>query len=207
MPEVQQHGFMFEKWIKNTFFEGYQNNYSYKWDIAKEANFNFGNLPISIKTAKWGSSINMGDAIRQYSIDEDFILIVGFWKQENNFKIFVNVTSTIITKGLWKKLWEPLKLEEIEKLDKLIKDYKVDCFTVRDSAKNLKKSKPYCESLITLNPKIDSKSQRRLQCSIKFDLFFDKISKKELKKIIENSLLWGIEVPKTWESSRRTFNR
>ena len=33
MTEVQNHGFIFEDWVKNTFFNGYKGGYSDKWDV------------------------------------------------------------------------------------------------------------------------------------------------------------------------------
>ena len=50
-------------------------------------------LPVSIKTCKYGSSIGFGDALRQFENEEDFLLIVGFWKQAGAFKNFVAVEA------------------------------------------------------------------------------------------------------------------
>ncbi len=207
MPEVQSHGFYFEKWVRDTFFNGYETKYSSKWDIDKEANIKYGKLPVSIKTAKYGSPIGLGDAIRQISIDEDFILIAGFWKQEGNLKRIVNVTSTEITKSLWKALWTPLTLKDIIKLDKLIKCYDIHYSKIRKDAQILKSTSPYCDCLITLNPKIDSKNQRRLQCSIGFNLHFNKIATESEMVEQPNPTLWNTPVPKSWESGIRKFNK
>ena len=206
MAEVQSHGFHFEKWIKDTFFEGYiSSSYTDKWDIPKHQNKNYGNLPISIKTSKYGSPIGLGDAIRQFSIDEDFILIVGYWEQEGKNKKLVNVSACEIQIDTWRKLWDPIKYDDISKLDQLIKSYDQSYLKIRKDAKALKAKSPYKDCNITLNPKIDSKSQRRLQCSIGFKLYFDKISTQTNSDKLENPVLWGKEVPKPWESKSRTF--
>lgn len=207
MAEVQTYGFVFEKWVRDTFFEEYKTTYSAKWDIAKEANKKYGNLPISIKTAKYGSSIGLGDAIRQISIDEEFILLVGFWKQEGDFKRIVNVSATEINLTLWKSLWKPLTLKEISILDKLIKSYDIHYSEIRKLAKGMKTNKPYCDCSITLNPKIDSKIQRRLQCSIGFKLYFNTIAVGVSSEAQERPKLWGVEVPEPFESGSRIFNR
>lgn len=207
MTEVQSHGFVFEKWVRDTFFEEYSTVYSAMWDIAKEANKKFGNLPISIKTAKYESSIGLGDAIRQISINEKFIFIVGFWQQEENFKRIVNVTATQINIPLWKSLWKPLKLKDIQALDKLIKSYDVHYSDIRKQAQLLKSSQPYCDCSITLNPKIDSKTQRRLQCSIGFNLHFDRVAIGDSREAQKRPTLWGVEVPEPWESGSRKFNK
>lgn len=207
MTEVQRHGFIFEDWVKDTFFDGYRGGYSDKWDVPKEFNKKYCGLPVSIKTAKYGSTIGLGDACRQFDTKESFLMIVGFWKQEGKHKRIVNVTAVIIEKELWKKLWEPTTLADLIKLDSLIKDTNLHYTKVRKMAQDLKKQKPYSLSEITLNPKIDSKTQRRLQCGIKFSLYFNKIADENSSEINKNPTLWKIEVPKPWESGSRIFNK
>ncbi len=70
MVEVQYHGFTFEKWVRNTFFDKYEGNYMQKWDIPPENNTQksipsvYRNIPVSVKTAKYGrrSDLEMSDA-------------------------------------------------------------------------------------------------------------------------------------------------
>ena len=87
MVEVQFHGFSFEHWARNTFFGKYLGNYMQKWDIPASENkepevpIEWRDFPVSIKTAKWGSPIGLGDAIRQRKINESFVMIAGFWRQ------------------------------------------------------------------------------------------------------------------------------
>lgn len=208
MAEVQSHGFLFEKWIKDTFFNGYKSSsYTDKWDIPKCINKNFGNLPVSIKTSKYGSPIGLGDAIRQISIDEDFILIVGYWEQVGKNKKLVNVSACEMQLDTWKILWDPIKYDDVLKLDKLIKSYTQSYLKIRKDAKVLKAKSPYKDSKIILNPKIDSKSQRRLQCSIGFKLYFNTIATQYKIDKSEKPILWDMEVPKPWKSESRTFNR
>lgn len=104
MAEVQLHGFDFENWIKKTFFAEFSISYSSKWDVPAEFNTleiipnEFRNLPVSVKTCKNRSPIGFGDALRQFGINEDFLLIVGFWEQENDNKNFVSVEAVKVTK-------------------------------------------------------------------------------------------------------------
>ena len=71
MVEVQAHGFTFEKWVRDTFFDGYSGSYMQKWDIPPDANTHasvptaFRSIPVSIKTAKLGSPIGLGDVLRE----------------------------------------------------------------------------------------------------------------------------------------------
>ncbi|HOE63397.1 MAG TPA: hypothetical protein PKW18_08390 [Candidatus Sumerlaeota bacterium] len=209
MPEVQKHGFAFQEWIKTEFFENFQSNYSDKWDIPKEYNHNhkipqeYWRLPVSIKTAKNKSPIGFGDAIRQYDIDSDFILIVGFWKQIGGDKYFVSVEAKKIKASFWKSLWVPLKRDELLYLDTTIKDTSKHYFDVRKEAQEIKRSFP--PTKITLNPKIDSKKQRRLQCSLLFNIFWEDIIQKNAYENLDTSF-WGMKVPNPFKSPPRTFN-
>lgn len=119
MAEVQRHGFDFENWVKETFFGEFAANYTQKWDVPSKANNlkiipkEFRNLPVSIKTCKFGSPIGFGDALRQFKNDEDFLLIVGFWKQSGSYKNFVAVEGVKITADIWKNLFQPLDLQDL----------------------------------------------------------------------------------------------
>lgn len=207
MAEVQSHGFIFENWVKDTFFDSYRGGYSDKWDIPAKFNKKFGNLNVSIKTAKYGSTIGLGDALRQFDINDDFLIIVGFWKQNGKYKKIVNVSSVVVNSKVWRKLWQPVNFTELIKLDRLIKNTSLHYTVVRKMAQDLKKINPYSLCKITLNPKIDSKTQRRLQCGIKFHLYFEKIAIKHSSKIVENPSLFDITVPEPWESNSRKFNK
>lgn len=179
--ERQKHGLKFEDWVKKTFFDIY---YTSEWDIPEELNPNKRGGPISIKTAKWKGSVYFGDAIRQFDIKTDFTLIVGFWIKISGKKKIVKITESIISKSAWKKFWGSISKEDLLKLDKCIKNRSKDYRIVRIEAQELKKTLNTKSSIITLNPKIDSKNQRRLQCSIPFKKFFEYIVKEP--KPIEN---------------------
>ena len=43
--------------------------------------------------------------MRQFYIDEPFILIIGYWQQENAEKRFVNIVAPAITPEAMKTLW------------------------------------------------------------------------------------------------------
>lgn len=177
MAEVQLHGFDFENWIKKTFFDEFSVPFPYsnKWDIPTEFNTlqivpkEFRNLPVSVKTCKNLSPIGFGDALRQFEIDEDFLLIVGFWEQSDGNKNFVAVEAVKVTVEDWKNLFEPLTEKDIKLLDSTIKNRETHYSEVRKLAKEIKKS--FAKTKIVLNPKIDSKIQRRLQCSLPFKTF------------------------------------
>ena len=211
MAEVQRHGFDFENWVKTTFFTQNQFNYTEKWDIP--AQFNISNavpghlrgLPVSIKTCKNGGQVGFGDALRQYRNTEDFLLIVGFWTQAGAYKNFVAVEGVKVTVEAWRNLFLPLVEDDIQKLDSLIKNRELHYSEVRQRAQEIKKLESYAQTKIVLNPKIDSKIQRRLQCSLPFSIFWNDFAKKSPYINIDCEL-FGYKVPNPFLSSARTFN-
>lgn len=210
MAEVQRHGFDFENWVKETVFADFKANYTQKWDIPKEANSldiipkDLRNLPVSIKTCKFGSPIGFGDAIRQFKNDEDFLLIVGFWKQSGDHKNFVATEGVKIIASEWQKLFLPLTSPDLALLDSTIKNFELHYSEVRKRAKEIKNLDKFKQTKIVLNPKIDSKVQRRLQCSLPFSTFWKDFVGKESYQNIDCEL-FGEKVPNPFLSSQRTF--
>lgn len=208
MPEVQLHGFDFENWVKKTFFADFAVSYSSKWDVPAEFNRlevvpqEFRHLPVSIKTCKNRCPIGFGDALRQFSINEDFLLIVGFWEQSGANKNFVAVEAAKILVQDWESLFSPLTEKDIILLDATIKNRANNYRDVRKSAQEIKKSFPPIK--IVLNPKIDSKTQRRLQCGVPSNVFWKEFAKKEPYRNIECSL-FGKRVPNPFVSGTRVF--
>ena len=71
--EEQAHGLVFERWLRETFFGGYNpKGYTQKWDIPAEANKDHGEIPVNPKVAKYGMPVGMGDALRQFEIKNRF---------------------------------------------------------------------------------------------------------------------------------------
>ena len=92
--EVQQHGLVFEAWVHDTFFDGYQPpGYTQKWDIPSAANKHHGGIPVNAKAAKDHTPVDLGDALRQFDIAEPFILVIGYWRQDEAKKRFVNIIA------------------------------------------------------------------------------------------------------------------
>lgn len=206
--EVQQHGVVFEEWIRHTFFDDYKPfSYTQKWDIPASANLRYGGVPVNPKATKYGTPVGLGDALRQYQVAEPFMFIIGYWEQETpETKRFVKVISPTVTVAMWRRLWEPVTLEDIQRLDALVKNKELPHGEVQRLAQEMKSRPPFSQSQITLNPKIDSKGQRRLQCSLNFDKVFqflvpdiDPAPEKEPK-------LFGVSVPNPFLSSPRHFS-
>lgn len=193
--ERQSHGFIFQDWIVGRFLDM---AYTAEWDIPKKIN-TFSNKNISIKTAKWKTSVGLGDAIHQFKINEDFEMLVAFYIEEEDKKSIINMQLVEIPKEKWRELWGNMTQEKINKLVGLIKNpkgkdisgKKLDDF--RAEVQELKKelTKDYTGSF-SLHPKIDSKKQRRLQCSLSFEKLFREF--KLDKKIMKKYELWGDEI-------------
>lgn len=191
--EVQRHGLVFETWIRDTFFDGYvPPAYTQKWDIPAEANLRHGGVPVNPKAAKYRTPVDLGDALRQYDIAEPFILVVGFWVQEADEKRFVNIVAPLITPEAWRQLWGPVTRADLEKLDALVKDRSLDYREARKRAHAMNNAPPFSESIILLNPKIDSKGQRRLQCSLRSDALYQYLAPGAPQGVQKKPALWGV---------------
>ena len=206
--EVQQHGLVFEQWVRETFFAGYRPpNYTQKWDIPAAENTNFGGVPVNPKAAKYGTPVDLGDALRQFAIDEPFVLVVGFWRQDGDEKRFVNIISPRIDPATWKKLWGPVTLADLRRLDAVIKDRSLTAAEARAAAQKIKNAAPLTQSIIVVNPKIDSQTQRRLQCSIRFDDVFKHLVPGGNPAMQDEPALWGVPFTSAVASKPRAFAR
>ena len=204
--EVQRHGLVFEQWVRDTFFDGYRPaHYTQKWDIPAAANKNHGAVPVNPKAAKYGTPVDLGDALRQFNIEESFILVIGFWQQIGEEKRFVNIVAPRIDPVQWRKLWGPITLADLERLDAVIKDRSLTPEQARALARKIKSAPPFTQSVIVVNPKIDSKTQRRLQCSVRFDDVFKHLAPSGHREALEQPALWGVPFPTAITSKPRAF--
>lgn len=205
--EVQQHGLVFERWVRDTFFDGYKPaSYTQRWDIPAAANKDHGGIPVNPKAIKYGAAIDLGDALRQYEIDEPFMLVVGFWQQEGDEKRFVNLTAPVISPEAWRKLWGPVTYADLLKLDALIKDQGPSVEELRKIVMKAKNSAPFTDAVIQLNPKIDSRGQRRLQCSLRFADYFKYLAPDADRKPQAHPALFGVEYPGPIASKPRVLS-
>lgn len=206
--EVQQHGLVFEEWIDDTFFDGYRPpNYTQKWDIPAAQNKNHGGVPVNPKAIKYGTPVDLGDALRQFDIAEPFILALGFWQQDGDEKHFVNIIAPRIEPATWRKLWGSITRADLERLDAVIKDKSLTPEQARAAAKKIKDAEPFRSAVIEVNPKIDSKTQRRLQCSLRFDDVFKYLAPDADRRPQARPKLWGVEFPQPVASKARAFKK
>lgn len=212
MVEVQSHGFSFEKWVRDAFFDGYRGSYMQKWDVPPDRNVHpsiperWRNLPVSIKTKKYGCAVELGDVLRQRQIDHPFLMIVGFWRQRTPEEKWIEeIGVAYFSIQAWVNLWGQLSLERLREIDAVVKDLSQHYTVVRDRAKQWKKNTPaVATSAIVVNPKIDSVVQRRIQCSLPFQRFWLQVERTPVPS--DTPTLFGISFPNPIISSRRTFN-
>lgn len=211
MVEVQAHGFSFEKWVRDHFFAGYTGGYMQKWDVPAEHNTSdavphkFRNLPVSIKTAKIGSPIGLGDVLRQRQVNQPFVMIVGFWKQQSpTEKWILDIGCAIFEIASWQHLWGKLTLAEIQEIDLVVKNQSEHYSIVRTKAQAWKNRPAIATSAIVINPKIDSKTQRRIQCSLPYKIFWATVGREPSPQT--DPELWGHVFPNPIKSSARKFN-
>lgn len=180
MVEVQSHGFTFEQWVRDTLFDGYAGDYGQEWDVPARITRGAGlpaeirGLPVSIKTAKFGSPISLGDILRQRMISRSFLMVVGFWHQRSTEqKRFEEIGWVKFSVSSWQMLWGGLTPKQLGELDAKVKSFGPGRHReARQFAKGWKAIHQE-RSHIVINPKIDSKNQRRIQCSLPFKLFWE----------------------------------
>lgn len=193
--EVQRHGLSFEHWVADSFFGGHRpSGATDKWDIPASENRRHGRIPVNPKATKYGEPVLLGDALRQYDIKEPFLLIVGFWKQDGRDKRFVQSVVVRVEPEAWRKLWAPVTRSDLEMMDKLVKDTSRPMTEVRREVLRRKKSPPFSEAVIQLNPKID-RSQRRLQCSISYVRLFRNLAPGRDRKAQPYAEVFGRRIP------------
>lgn len=184
----QMHGKAFENMLKAVFnASDTQRSNTCKFDI--EAKFNKEqNTPVSIKTIKQGTkSICMSDARRFFENEESFVMLVGVYVQKDKRKVFEHIVEYNITNEALKKIKGELTLQDVQDFHMEIKNFAYGYhIEARDFAKQKLKQLKNKQTSIILNPKIDSHSQRRLQCSLPVDKLEKILGKENIKVHNEN---------------------
>lgn len=165
MTEVQNHGFIFEDWVKGVL--GVKNlayKYTQKWDVPGEA-------PISVKCMGLTNALEFGSTVRIWEIKETFTIVLGRWKQVKDKKVIKSIDEIEITPKILTKMRGGIALEELRDFDKKIKSFpagKVGQKSGIEFAKKWKFERKNRMGLLTITHKIDSKSQRRIQCNLNY---------------------------------------
>jgi hypothetical protein len=165
MVEVQNHGFIFENWIKKVLkVESLASKYTQKWDVP-------GETPISVKFMGTINALEFGSAVRIWEIYETFTLVIGRWKQVESKKIVKSIDEIDIRPSDLKKMRGSISIEELKEFDKKIKSFPVGKdgqIKGIEFAKQWKEKRKDQMGLLTITHKIDSKKQRRVQCNLNY---------------------------------------
>jgi hypothetical protein len=167
----QLHGKKFEDFIKacGLFPGASDSSRSINAGFDIEAKFDRRKgLPTSIKTS--GSDvIALSDARRFFSVDEDFRMIIGRYEQAEDRKIFNQVHEIIVTRQVSAMLKGAVTVEMVNAMHEglaLAKFPRGAHGAAREWVQSRKAELACMKSKVILNPKVDSKTQRRLQCSV-----------------------------------------
>ena len=212
--QSQEHGFKFENIIREDVFDlPVEKNNIDIHDIPKKKNKYNNNENCSIKTT-CGTTIYCSDIQRfyNYNFEEKNTIIVVKCKQLQNIKKIIKIYEINYNAECHRYLFGNLTKKIIEDYVKNVKSIPKNI-----NNKNAKKHFDYLvekknletnyKCKIQINPKIDSKEQRRVQCSI---TNFETILKKFI--IYESSiecpnLLRGKKIKKIIESPKRKRNK
>src|SRR5207253_1789493 len=118
---------------------------------------------------------------------------------------FVKVLAPRIEPDVWRALWGPVTRADLERLDALVKDRSLPPAEARRRAQELKTRPPFSGAVFVLNPKIDEKGQRRLQCSLRYTDVLARLAPGASAGPDETPMLWGVAPPDATESPPRVF--
>ena len=171
--EVQAHGNYYED-LKTRQITGLskaeydalkENGYTSGMDIMKGL---MSAYDYSIKTTN-GNKIDCGDVLRRRQ-ETDYNLVVGCYSQVGENKVFHTEYTFYIKPEHEQKLWGRMNYNLLAEYVNYIKNIPAgkkaqqDTKTERTLLKNCVSDK---NALVKIHPKVDSKKQRRVQCSVK----------------------------------------
>jgi hypothetical protein len=209
--QSQAHGLFWDNEIREKVF-GLPSckNDTKKYDICCEENKYNSNENISIKTSS-SNSIDCGDILRFFNGDftNKYTIILIRYSQIDELKKIKEIIELDYNINLRNYLFGSINQDILTKYVNIIKS--LPHGLVSDETKNMYKNlknklQEEYKMNINISPKVDSKSQRRVQCSIPkldkiMELFPDIIISRTKKSIIRD-----IEITSSINSSARKRN-
>lgn len=202
MAEVQAHGNGYEDRVirertgisKQEYDNLKDNGYTSEYDLVDGLIVDYNG---SVKTTS-SNTICCSDLLKKMK-HTDYRMIVGVYRQDGKTKVFHTEYEFYITPDDYEKLWGDMNYELVEQYVNKIKsipkgkDGQTAYQCVAESWKSEVESKT---ALFKINPKVDSKNQRRVQCSTSID------------KLINSGVKYTIKtIDFVLESGPRTFNK
>jgi hypothetical protein len=169
--QSQSHGLYWDNEIRVKVFElGQCINDTKKYDIEAEEN-KFDPLEnVSIKTSS-NNNIDCSDILRFFNGDftKKYTIILIRYIQKDNYKCVKEVLEIAYTQALRDHLFGTATLEILQQYVNFVKAIPSGPVSedIKKSYKEMKNElQKTCNMAINISPKVDSKSQRRVQCSI-----------------------------------------
>ena len=200
--EVQAHGNYYEDlkikeltgFSKEEYDSLKDNGYTSSMDIVKGLH---SDKDVSIKTAK-GKKVDCGDILRRRS-ETEYDIIIGLYDQVGDTKVFHTEYTFHITPKHEKLLWGKMTYEKLREFNEYIKSIPEG----RTAQQNTKVERQVLKTItedanaqMKIHPKVDSKKQRRVQCSFNID------------KLIKAGVEYEARpIRLTIDSKTRTFNK
>jgi hypothetical protein len=212
--EVQKHGVVFEDEVifqitgkrKAEYEKLLPGAYTSSLDIAKgiQSDYNY-----SIKVCKDGKTIGCGDLLRFYRHcrDTEFIIVVGCWQQvDPTTKRYYLIYEFTVTSDDFNKFWGDIKEEHLVPFVEWVKSIPEGKDAQLSNRKCWKQKRretyQHGRGLVSIDAKIDSKTQRRVQCSVKLA----ELIKNGIPHIKYTTDYKGIKLPYEQISAPRTFS-
>ncbi len=200
--EVQAHGNHYED-LKTREITGLSkaeydalktNGYTSGMDIEK------GLLSISdysIKTTK-GNKVDCGDILRRRQ-ETDYNLVVGVYSQCDDYKVFHTEYTFFIRPEHESMLWGKMNYNKLAEYVDYIKNIPAG----KEAQQETKAERTILKNCITdknalmaIHPKVDSKKQRRVQCSVK------------ISELMTSGIEYKVSAIREFvQSPKRTFNK
>ena len=173
--EVQAHGNYFEDlkireltgFSKDEYDSMKDNGYTSSMDIVKGLH---SDKDVSIKTAK-GRKVDCGDILRRRS-ETEYDIIIGVWDQVGDSKIFHTEYTFHIKPEHETLLWGRMSYEKLREFNEYIKSIPEGRTAQKETKVERQVLKTITEDVdaqMKIHPKVDSKKQRRVQCSFNID--------------------------------------
>lgn len=165
--ERQKHGFLFEEYIEqkygvNRSGKGYTDKWDGKWK----------GYPVSIKTKELGKDIELADFKRNAENTESFYLFVGFWQNEKTN--IVKEEVLFINGDEWHQLFPQHFITDFQTMLNSVSNDKADDEKWKILMKE-QKTKWESETQNYIRPRFkrDHKHQKRVQCAINYNDFYN----------------------------------
>ena len=145
----------------------------------------------SVKTTN-GNKVDCGDILRRMR-EKEYEIIVGQYRQDGGNKIVHTEYVFNIKPEDYDKLWGTMKYELVEEYDRFIKSIpktREGQQATKEERTRIKNNIACKDALMVIHPKVDSKSQRRVQCSFKIDQMIEsgiEYTKKDINIVIKSS--------------------